>query len=67
MIRYTWRRKKEIVMQALGDPSKAKELAEKHNISSDELGTWCDRLVQHGARSLRATHVQDFRGRNAHV
>lgn len=60
-MRWTPKRKAEIVEQALKDPQNVAELLKKHNITTGELSAWCERLVNHGLGALRATRVQEYR------
>ena len=60
-MRWTPKRKAEIVEQALKDPQNVAELLAKHNITTIELSSWCERLMNHGIAALRATHVQEYR------
>ena len=60
-VRWTPRRKAEVVAAVHGGLLDVTEASRIYNISLEEFDTWVRGLERAGLRSLRATHVQTYR------
>jgi hypothetical protein len=64
--RWVSRRKAQVVAAVLGGLLSPDEACERYALSIEEYLGWQRAMEQHGVPGLRATHVQEFRGREEH-
>lgn len=61
--RWVMRRKAQVVAAVRGGILTVEEACERYRLSEEEFKSWMKLLDSHGVRGLRATRMQEYRGR----
>ena len=61
--RWVMRRKAQVVAAVRGGILTIEEACERYRLSEEEFKSWMKLLDSHGVRGLRATRMQEYRGR----